>query len=142
MKKILVLLFSISLLCACAEKSGVSGKIGDQIKGRNLSVQAFYMSPAKSPQEIPTVNVRNDSEQNFPIMPMKVTAWFKESGKTEKTVNSGELAGNGQISPHKEVMLPSDIFKFEVTSWDQLDRLRLSLGPDGSSQEVFTINSK
>jgi uncharacterized membrane protein len=42
MKKILALLFSISLLAACFEKSGASASIGDRIKGKNLSVQAFY----------------------------------------------------------------------------------------------------
>lgn len=139
MKRIVVLLFSISLLTACAGKSDASGRIGERIKGKNLSVQAFYMNPGKSPQEMPTINVRNDSDQNFVIMPLKLTAWFKQSGKKEKTLESGQLAGNGQISPHKEVML-ADILKFDVAPTDQLDRLSLSLGPEGSSQEVFTIN--
>src|SRR4051812_7559727 len=107
MKRILVLLFSISLLTACSQKSGASGRMGEQIKGKNLLVQAFYMNSGRSPQEMPTINVRNDSGQNFAIMPVGITVWFKQAGKKEKALNAGELAGNGQISPHKEVMLPA-----------------------------------
>jgi hypothetical protein len=57
MKRILVLLFSVSLLAACSAKSGASGSIGDRIKGKNLSVQAFYLNPGKS-KERPTINVQ------------------------------------------------------------------------------------
>ena len=138
MKKILLLLFSISLLAACAANQGVSGRVGDQIKGKNLTVQAFYMNPGKTPKEMPSVNVRNESDQNFAIMPVRITAWFKQAGKKEKTFNAGELAGSGQVAPHKEIMLPSEIFKFEVAASDQLDKLTLAFGPDGA--EVFTIN--
>ena len=138
MKKILVLLFSISLFTACFEKSGVTGRIGEQIKGTNLSVQAFYMNRGKSPKEMPTVNLRNDSDQSFAIMPVEISVWFSHSGRMDKTLNSGELAGNGQIEPHKEVILPSDVFKFDVTPADQLDKVRLSIGR-GGNVEVFTI---
>src|SRR3954469_9165156 len=129
MKKISLLLFSISLLAACAANHGVSGRVGDQIKGKNLSVQAFYMDPGKTPREMPSVNVRNESDQNFALMPVKITAWFKQGGKKEKTFNAGQLAGNGQVAPHKEIMLPAEIFKFEVPASDQLDRLTLAFGP-------------
>jgi hypothetical protein len=137
MKKVAVLLFSISLLTACSGKSGASGSIGDRIKGKNLSIQAFYMSPGKSPKERPTINVQNDSDKNFAMMPLTVTAWFKQAGKKERTFNSGELAGAGQIEPQKVVMLPGDLFNFDVAPSDQLDKLTLSIG---GGQEVFTIN--
>ncbi len=140
MKKILLLLCSISLLASCAANNGVSGKVGDQIKGKKLSVQAFYMNPDKTPKEIPTINVRNETDQNFAIMPIKITAWFKAAGKKEKTLNAGTLAASGQIPPHKEIMLASEIFKFDVAASDQLNKLTLAFGPDGSGQEVFTIN--
>ena len=137
MKKVLVLLFSVSLLTACSEKGGASGSLGDRIKGKNLSVQAFYMNPGKSPKERPTINVQNDSDKNFAMMPLTVTAWFKQAGKKERTFNSGELAGAGQIEPHKVVMLPGDLFNFDAAPSDQLDKLTLSMG---GGQEVFTIN--
>jgi hypothetical protein len=135
MKKMLVLLVSISLLAACSG-GGASGLIGDRIKGKNLSVQAFYMDPGKSPKERPTVNVRNESDQNLTILPLTITAWFKQAGKKERTFKSGELAGNALISPQKEMMLPADLFNFDVAPSDQLDKLRLSMA-DG--HEVFTI---
>jgi len=137
MKKVLVLLFSISLLAACFDKNGDSGKVGDRIKGKNLSVQAFYMNPGKSPKERPSVNVQNDSDKNFTIMPLTVTAWFKQAGKKERTFNSGELAGTGQLEPQKVAMLPGDLFNFNVPPSDHLDKLTLSIG---GGQEVFTIN--
>jgi hypothetical protein len=133
MKRILVLLFSISLLAACSEKSGASGSIGDRIKGKSLSIQAFYMNP----NERPTVNVQNDGDKTFTMMPLTVTAWFKQAGKKERTFNSGELAGTGQIEPKKAAMLPGDLFNFDVAPADHLDKLTLSLG---GGQEVFTIN--
>jgi len=135
--KILLLLFSISLLAGCAEKSGVHGRIGDRLKGKDISVQAFYLNPGKSPQERPTVNVRNDSQKDYLIFPMTVTAWFKQAGKKERTFAAGDLAGNAQISPQKEVMLPGDLFNFDVAPGDELDKLRLSMA---NGQEVFTIN--
>jgi hypothetical protein len=137
MKRIAVLLFSISLLAACSEKGGASGSIGDRIKGKNLSVQAFYINPGKSPKERPSVNVRNDSDKNFATLPLTVTAWFKQAGKKERTFKSGDLAGNDQISPQKEIMLPGDLFNFDVAPSDQLDKLTLSIG---GGQEVFNIN--
>jgi hypothetical protein len=137
MKRIVVLLFSVSLLAACSEKSGATGSIGDRIKGKSLSVQASYMNPGKSPKERPTVNIRNDSEKNFTIMPLTITAWFKQAGKQERTFNPGQLTGNGQISAQKELMLPADLFNFDVAPSDQLDKLRLSMA---EGQEVFTIN--
>ena len=137
MKRLLFLLFSISLLASCSPKSSVSGSIGDRLKGKNLSVQAFYMNPGKSPKERPTVNVRNDSDNNFTILPMTVTGWFRQAGKRQRTFVFGDLAGNGQIASQKEVMLPGDLFNFDVTPADQLDKLTLSLA-DG--HEVFTIS--
>jgi hypothetical protein len=133
MKKILVLLFSISLLAACSGQGGASGKIGDRIKGKNLSIQAFYLNP----NERPSVNVQNDGDKSFTIMPLTATAWFKQAGKKERTFNSGELAGAGQIEPHKVAMLPGDLFNFDVPPADHLDKLTLSIG---GGQEVFTIN--
>jgi len=137
MKKIVVLIFSISLLAACFDKNGDVGSIGDRIRGKNLSIQAFYMNPGKSPKERPSVNVRNESDKNFVIMPMTVTAWFKQAGKKERTFTPGELAGSDQISPQKEIMLPGDLFNFDVAPSDQLDKLTLSIA---GGQEVFTIN--
>jgi hypothetical protein len=137
MKKIAVLLFSISLLAACSEKSGAGGSVGERIKGKNLSVQAFYLNPGKSPKERPGVNVRNDSDKNFATLPLTVTAWFKQAGKKERTFNSGELAGADQIPPQKEMMLPGDLFNFDVAPSDQLDKLTLSIG---GGQEIFTLN--
>ena len=137
MKKIAGLLFLISLLTACFDKNGDSGSIGNWIKGKNLSVQAFYLNPGKSPKERPSVSVRNDSDKNFAVMPLTVTARFKQAGKKERTFKPGELAGNDQISPQKEIMLPGDLFNFDVTASDQLDKLTLSIA---GGQEVFTIN--
>jgi hypothetical protein len=77
------------------------------------------------------------SDKNVALMPLTVTAWFKQAGKKERTFNSGELAGAGQIAPQKEAMLPGDLFKFDVAPSDQLDKLTLSIG---GGQEVFTIN--
>jgi len=135
--RILVLLFSIIVLVGCAENSGVHGRIGARLKGKDISVQAFYLNPGKSPQERPTVNVRNDSQKDYMIFPMTVTAWFKQAGKKERTFAAGDLAGNAQISPQKEVMLPGDLFNFDVAPGDELDKLRLSMA---NGQEVFTIN--
>ena len=137
MKRIVVLLFSISLLTACFDRNGDVGSIGDRIKGKNLSVQGFYLNPGKSPKERPSVNVRNDSDKNFMIMPLKVTAWFKQAGKKERTFQPGDLAGNDQISPQKEIMLPGDLFNFDVAPSDPLDKLTLSIA---GGQEVFTIH--
>lgn len=138
MKKALVLLFSISLFSACYEKSGITGRIGEHIKGKNLSVQAFYMNPGKSPKEMPTVNLRNDSDLSFTMTPMEISVWFRRAGRRDKNFKSGELAGNGQIAPHGDVVLPAELFKFEVAPTDQLDRVRLSIG-GGANLEVFTI---
>ena len=136
MKTTLVLLFSLILLNGCADKAGVSGRLGEQIKGKNLTVQAFYMNPGKSPQEMPTVNVANDSDKTITIAPLTVTAWFKQAGMKEKTIKSGEMLGNEQMPPRKTVMLSAGALKFDVAPSDQLDKLRLSLG---NGQEVFTI---
>jgi hypothetical protein len=136
MKSTLVLLFSLILLSGCAEKTGVSGRIGEQLKGKNLTVQAFYMNPGKSPQEMPTVNVTNDSDKTITIAPLTITAWFKQAGMKEKTIKSGEMLGNEQMPARKTVMLSADALKFDVASSDQLDKLRLTV----AGGEVFTIN--
>ena len=137
MKPIFLLLFSLVLLTGCSGKMGVSGRIGEQLKGKNLTVQAIYMDPGKASQEMPTVNVTNDSDQTITIAPLTVTAWFKQAGMKEKTIKSGEMLGNEQMPPHKTVMLSAGALKFDVAASDQLDKLRLSLG---NGQEVFTIN--
>jgi len=139
MKKTLALIFSLSIFAACAEKAGVSGHLGERIKGKNLSVQAFYLDPNKSPQEMPSINVTNESDKNFTIAPMTITAWFKQAGKKEKIMNAAAMLGNDPLTPHKTVLLTAGFLKFDVAPSDQLDKLTLSLG-DGGNQEVFTIN--
>ncbi len=139
MKTISLLIFSISLLAGCtAQSSGVSGSMNTWIKGKSLSVQAFYMNPGKS--TMPTVSLRNDSDKAFSITPVTVTAWFKQAGEKQKTLNSGNMSGNGRISPQQEIMLTDELLKFDVAPSDQLDKLRLSVGEAGSTQEIFTIN--
>jgi hypothetical protein len=136
MKSTVVLLFSLILLTGCSENAGVGGRLGEQIKGKNLKVQAFYMNPGKSPLEMPTVNVTNDSDKTINIAPLTITAWFKQAGMKEKTIKSGEMIGNEQMPPRKTVMLSAEALKFDVAPSDQLDKLRLSI----AGGEVFTIN--
>jgi hypothetical protein len=95
------------------------------------------MNPGKSPKETPSINVRNDSDKEVVIMPMTVTAWFKQAGDKKRDFNLGGLAGNGRIAPQKKVMLPGDLFNFDVAPTDRLDKLVLSMA---NGQEVFTTN--
>jgi len=137
MKKISLLLFSISLLAACgAGNTGVNGSMNTWIKGKGVSVQAFYMNPGKS--TMPTVSLRNDGADSISIVPITVTAWFKQGGQKQKTLNAANMSGNGRISPHQEIMLADELLKFDVAPSDQLDKLRLLVGDNG--QEIFTIS--
>lgn len=90
----------------------------------------------KASEPLPVVSLRNETDKEMNIMPLKMTVWLKQKGQQERTFKTGELSVN-KVQPHKEMMLPLDAFKFEIAPTDQVEKLRLSVGSDA---DTFTIS--
>lgn len=129
------MLGALMFLAACSS-SGMTGPMYSWIKGKSFSVQAINSSGG-SPNAVWTLNLRNETNQELPITPVKLTAWFRQGGQKEATLSRSNMSGTGNVRPHETVMLAPELFKFSVAQTDQLDKLRIVVGPDN---DTFTIS--
>jgi hypothetical protein len=59
---------------------GATGAAGQWIKGKALSVNVGVVG---SMQRTPFVTLRNDSDKEVYVTPIKVEAWYSQAGKKE-----------------------------------------------------------
>lgn len=82
----LLLIGLLLSLLACSEESGATGAAGEWIKGKSLSVNVGMIG---SMERTPFVSLRNDSDREVSITPMKIVAWYSKAGKKEDTLQFG-----------------------------------------------------
>src|SRR5215510_11062206 len=104
MKRASGLLCGLLAFAVACSAGGVSGSMSTWVKGKSFSLQAID-SKGLSPGPMWTLTLRNDTEHELQVAPVKVTAWFKQAGQKEATVNPGQMSGTGLLKPRQEVML-------------------------------------
>jgi hypothetical protein len=145
----LVLLLGVS---ACGGPSGVTGPRNQWLKGKSVSVNVGVATTGIT--ESPYFNVRNDSSQPFTLSPIKVTVWYKKAGKMERevviepegsirflsketSILSARVETPPILNPQKETSLGVGLWVFDTPQFDQVEKVRVALGP--GEQEIFTV---
>jgi len=122
-----VLLGTVIILMSCGGPSGVEGKSGVWLKGKALSLKVTFTTVGV------LLELRNDSEREVKVSPVRLIVWGGSSGKQEIQFSMGESGKDPVLKPHESTTLPP------LGSADAT-RVRVFLGPEGSKeQEVFTV---
>lgn len=132
---LLTIVLSLQMV-ACSEESGATGAAGEWIKGRALSVKVGVVG---STQRTPYVTLRNDSDNEVSITPIKVVASYSQAGQKEGSVTEGSGGKPPKLTPKEEVEFPFP--GAGATEFPQ--KILVYVGPEGASdREVFTVNFK
>lgn len=105
----LVLIGLLFCLPACSEESGATGAAGEWIKGKTLSVNVGMVG---SMERTPFMSLRNDSDREVSITPMRMVVWYRKAGKKEDPLTSSASGSPAKLGPYQEVKLPS-LFRCE-----------------------------
>jgi len=90
-----VLLILSLMLFSCSQPKSQSGKIGDWVKGKALSVKVNSNS---------VLEIQNDSDEDVPIAPIKIVGWYTNSGKGELELDEKQVTPN-TLPPHMKFFL-------------------------------------
>ena len=123
-------------MAACREESGATGAAGQWIKGKALSVNVGVVG---SMQRTPFVTLRNDSDKEVNVTPIKVVAWYSQAGQKEGSVTEGSGEKPPKLRPKEEVEFPFP----GVGASEFPQKVRVYVGAEGANdREVFTVNFK
>jgi hypothetical protein len=90
-------------------------------------------------QRTPFVTLRNDSDKEVNVTPIKVEAWYSQAGKREAAVTAGSGQTPPTLKPKEEVEFPFPAAG--ATEFPQ--KIRVYVGAEGAPEhEIFTANFK
>lgn len=130
MRKQIWTLFVIASLClmSCSSNPGITGKTGQWIKGKAISLKATLTNIGVM------CELRNDSDKEVSIDPIKLVFWSKSKGKQELSFSAADTGQGAKLQPRESFKLPP------LGDTHDSEKLSIYLGPDGSpEQEVFTV---
>jgi len=134
------------LLCSC--RPGAYGKANEWIKGKALSAKVRITGAVlKGDPQVLMLYLRNDSDKVVAITPIRVVAWYGESGRLTMATTispSGELLDSNvrlALNPHDDVGILLNEHGLNVPS--PPTKVKVNVGPETSGEhEVFNISGK
>jgi uncharacterized protein YcfL len=115
-------------IASCSSDPGITGRNGEWIKGKALSLKATFENVGVSWE------LRNDSDKDIAIDPIKLVFWGKSKGKQEASFSAGVGGQSATLKPKESLSLPP------MGDTGDLDKVSIYLGRDGAPErEVFTV---
>lgn len=152
---------TIALLAGgCWGSAATTGKTGEWVKGKSLSINATFVSAGSMGPRL-LLSVGNDSTSPLSILPIRATGWFDRAGKLDSEPEPGLLsatyavtsaagetrklqidsnASSLVLNPGESVHVGSTVHWNETkVRFDSLNRARLVPAAGGANEEIFTI---
>jgi hypothetical protein len=147
-----ILLGAVIALLSCGGPSRVTGKSGEWIRGKALSLKATFTNGDV------VLEFRNESAKDIDLTPFRLTVWGKRTGQqelrlsTERSRSSTNLKWwqtDGVVGLMLIVNaggMKRKLAPHESTEWPALgtvdaNKIRLVVGPEESKeQEIFTVS--
>lgn len=127
----ILILFILLILAGCEGQKGTSGHIWEWSRGRKLSIKVELVSTGGPGSTSADLTIRNESETEASISPVRVIVWLKGSGK----VMDQEIEISNAMMGKNEFTL-EQIFRFKA---GRVKNIRVYIGPKGPEQEIFTL---
>jgi hypothetical protein len=145
---VLPLIFVVVPFLSCSSPKTKDGEIGQLIQGNVLSVELFrnttesQLYVGKEAIDY-TLGVKNSSNTDIIVDPIKITGWYKDLGERQNKVKVSPVAlppNHYFYIPLNHLLLVDD--PADIQDKGILERLHISFGLGESGQEAFSIGCK